>query len=144
MGCNTTRLPFPKPTHLSEDASVRLVETATAVSQSLNDLKAIEKASHPPLNGKFLSYPTSYAMTELVSVDWSGPIQPLLQRIARMSRHKLRIIGQSPASPVLVTVMARNTPLGYILRNADWQAGTKANVFVYPAIRTIELRYAHP
>lgn len=133
---------FYHPTLAIEDTNARLVEAATAISQSLNELKAIEKVSSPPLNRKFLPYPTGYAMRELVSVDWSGPIQPLLQRIANRSGYQLRVIGRLPASPVLVSLTAQNTPLGYILRDADWQAGSQASVFVYPAIRVIELRYA--
>lgn len=119
----------------------RVAQAATAVSQSLHDLKAIEKMVNLPLNNKFLPYPTSYSLTKLVSIDWSGPIQPLLERIANMAHYKLRVIGRTPALPVLVTLTARNMPLGYIIRDADWQAGTKAGVFVYPAIKTIELRY---
>ena len=126
---------------VSDNASAKLAETATAVSQSLNQLKAIEKASTPPINGKPLPYPTTYDMAELTSIDWSGPIEPLLKRIAFMCDYKLRIIGRRPAIPILVTISAQNTPVGYILRDANFQAATKANVNVFPAIHVIELRY---
>jgi defect-in-organelle-trafficking protein DotD len=120
-----------------------LLEAAQAISQSLSDLKALEKASHPVAQQKFLPYPKHHSMKEIVSVEWSGPLEPLLQSIAKQHRYQFRVIGRIPAIPVLVTISARNTPLAYIIRNADVQAGTKANIFVYPepGIRTIELRY---
>lgn len=142
-GCSTTD-PSTSPTvnpSASEDATVKLAEAATSVSQSLNQLKAIEKASSPPINNKRLPYPTTYDMAELTSIDWTGPIEPLLKRIASMCGYTLRVIGQRPAIPVLVTISAKNTPVGYILRDANFQAGSKAGVNVFPGIHVIELRY---
>lgn len=126
---------------VSDPATAQLAEAATSISQSLTDLKAIAKASAPIINNKRLPYPTSTDMMELASVDWSGPIEPLLQRIANLCDYKLRVIGARPAIPVLVTIAARNTPVSYILRDANFQAGTRASVLSYPAIRVIELRY---
>lgn len=148
-GCKTTQSASTPPTISngssdgSDPAAAQLAEAATSISQSLTDLKAIAKASSPPVNNKRLVYPTSTDMMELASVDWSGPIEPLLQRIARMCDYKLRVIGARPAIPVLVTIVARNTPVGYIVRDANFQAGTRASVLSYPGIRVIELRYGH-
>lgn len=141
-GCSTTTSTNNNNTaNIPDDAAIKLAEAATSISQSLTDLKAIEKASAPPVNNKQLPYPTSYDMNQLASVDWSGPIEPLLQRIASVSGYKLRTIGRRPAIPVLVSIDARNTPIGYIIRDTNFQAGTKATVNVYPAIKIIELRY---
>lgn len=139
-GCSTSN-PVQPSTMPSDDAAAQLAEAATSISQSLTDLTAIEKAEAPPINNKRMPYPTSWDMQQLVSVDWSGPIEPLLKRIAWMCNFKLRVIGLRPAIPVLVTISAKNTPVGYILRDADFQAASKASVRVYPGIRVIELRY---
>ena len=142
VGCSTTTSTNGNNTSTTpDDAAIKLTEAATSISQSLTDLKAIEKASIPPVNNKQLPYPTSYDMSQIASVDWSGPIEPLLQRIASVSGYKLRTIGRRPAIPVLVSIDARNTPISYIIRDANFQAGTKATVNVYPAIKIIELRY---
>jgi defect-in-organelle-trafficking protein DotD len=125
----------------SDDAAIQLAEAARSVSQSLNELKTIEKASNPP--AKPLPYPTASGLEKIIaSVDWSGPIEPLLERIAKLANYKLEVIGHRPAIPVLVTISSQNTPLSYIVRNANLQAGVKANIAVYPGIQTIELRYA--
>lgn len=144
-GCASQSLPNSLAPALhagSDDASVKLAEAASSVSQSLNELKALEKASCPPIT-KSLPYPSASGLEKTVaSVDWSGPIEPLLHRIAKLVQFHLEIIGKHPAVPVLVTISSQNTPLSYILRDANLQAGQKANIVVYPGIKTIELRYA--
>ncbi len=138
-GC--TANPPPPAAPVGDDATVKLAETASAISQSLTNLDAIEKNSAPPINNKLLPYPTSNDMMQPVSVDWSGPIEPLLRRIAGLCNYSLRVIGMSPAIPVLVTISAKNTPVGYVIRDANFQAMSKASVLVYPGIHVIELRY---
>lgn len=143
VGCATDQAVTPTaPAANTDDASTKLAEAATSISQSLTNLNAIEKASAPPINNKTLPYPTNYDMTQLASVDWSGPIEPLLQRIAGMCNYQVRVLGKRPAIPVLVALSAKETPLGYIVRDTNFQAGSKASVVVYPEIRIIELRYA--
>jgi defect in organelle trafficking protein DotD len=144
-GCASQSLPnslAPTLHTSSDDASVKLAEAASSVSRSLNELKALEKASFPPIT-KPLPYPSASGLEKTVaSIDWSGPIEPLLYRIAKLVQFHLEIIGKHPAVPVLVTISSQNTPLSYILRDANLQAGQKANIVVYPGIKTIELRYA--
>lgn len=144
-GCASQNLPnsvTPSIHTGSDDASIKLAEAARSVSQSLNELKELEKASSPPVI-KPLAYPSASGLEKTVaSVDWSGPIEPLLQRIAKLVQFHLEIIGKHPSVPVLVTISSQNTPISYIIRNANLQAGKKANIVVYPGIKTIELRYA--
>jgi defect in organelle trafficking protein DotD len=124
-----------------DDAAIQLAEAATDINHSLTELNAMEKTMAPPLNCKCMPYPTSSDLCQEISIDWSGPIEPLLRRISWMMCYKLRIIGMRPAIPVLVTISATNTPVGYVIRDANFQAATKASVFVYPGIHVIELRY---
>jgi defect in organelle trafficking protein DotD len=131
------------PVNMPDDtATTKLAEAASSISQSLTDLNAIEKASKPPINDKVLAYPTGADMDQTASIDWTGPIEPLLSRVADNCGYKLRVIGARPAIPVLVTISAKNTPIAYIIRDANFQAGSRASVLVYPAVRIIELRYA--
>ncbi|MCL5261667.1 MAG: DotD/TraH family lipoprotein, partial [Gammaproteobacteria bacterium] len=80
-------------------------------------------------------------MDKIASIDWSGPVGPLVKKIATASNYKLRVLGTPPAIPILVSISAKDTPLADILRDATFQCGNKANIVVYPASRTIELRY---
>lgn len=146
VGCQKAPPPTTKKPPMnapSDDASVRLVEAASSVSNSLNELAQIEAASTPPAAvGKPLPESESYALQSKASVDWSGPIEPLLERIARMSNFQLRVLGKEPPIPVLVSLSAKNITLAQMLRDAALQAGNKADVLVYSNSRIIELRYA--
>lgn len=140
-GCASSKPPVMTGT---SDASVQLAEAAGSISKSLTELKAIQKAISPPINNKYLSYPTSSDLNQIVSVDWSGPIEEIFRRAAQVSGYTPRVIGVRPAMPVLVTISAHNVPLNYVIRDANFQAGNKASLEVYPGIRVIELRYGRP
>lgn len=126
----------------NENAHVQMAQASTTISNSLTDLGSMERATTPPLAMKNLPDPDSYNMHSLASVDWSGPVGPLVQQIADASQYQLRVLGTPPAIPVLVSINAKNTPLGYILRDVDFQSRSKANIVVFPERRVIELRYA--
>lgn len=137
-GCSAAKPPVMTGT---TDANITLAEAASSISRSLTDLNAIQKASSPPINNKYLAYPTSSDLNEIVSVDWSGPIDEIMIRAAHLCGYTPRIIGVPPAIPVLVTISVRNAPLSYVLRDANFQAANRASLVVYPGIRVMELRY---
>ena len=124
-------------------AAIKLAESAHSVSLSLVELARIQAEATPPVEGHHLPDPKSYEMREVASIDWSGPIGPAIDQIAHSSRYHLRVLGHPPAVPIIVTVIAKNVPLGTLLRDVAFQAGDKAKVMVYPKDHVIELRYAH-
>lgn len=125
----------------TNNAQTKLSETAVSATDSLNQIAAIEKATHPKSKLKEPINPDSIRLGTLASVDWTGPIEPLVQRLAESSHYKYRVIGKRPAIPVLVAVYAYNLPIADILRDANFQAGSRANILIYPHRNTIELRY---
>jgi defect in organelle trafficking protein DotD len=76
-----------------------------------------------------------------VSVDWAGPVEPLLLQIAKISQYRLRVLGVRPAIPVMITMNVKDIPLTTVVRDIDFQSVKKASVIVYPQTRIIELRY---
>jgi defect-in-organelle-trafficking protein DotD len=86
--------------------------------------------------------PSTYGMGGRASIDWSGPIEPLIQQIAQTAYYRVKIIGREPAVPILVTINAKNEMLGDILSNVAFQCGKRADVILYPENQVIELRYA--
>jgi defect-in-organelle-trafficking protein DotD len=135
-GCAvTTKSPPHQTAGVRPDTAgpnLELTEAAVSVSRSLNELSAMTKASQV-IN--------TTDMAGAVSVDWSGPVEPLLRQIAKISGYRLRVLGVNPAIPVLVTVNAKDLPLGAIIRDIDLQSGRKAYVKVFPQSRIIELCY---
>lgn len=123
-------------------ASIKLAEAASTVSQSLVNVAAIQRATTSPLVLKNLSSATSPDLQTLASVDWSGPVGPLVKKVGDAAGYTVRVLGVAPAIPVLVSITAKNVPLAYILRNADYQSGSKANIVIFPNMKVIELRYA--
>lgn len=124
------------------DAQVQIAEASTAIGSSLEELSAIQlatnpRASLPPLN------PAALGMTEVVSVNWNGPAEALLDKIALLSGYRLQILGEEPAIPVLVSINANNQVLAQVLQNVIYQVQSKADVVVNTSRRIIELRY-HP
>lgn len=131
------------PTLGPDPAEAKLAEAASSVSKSLINLAEIQEAVTPKPKTYQPADPASYGMADLVSIDWSGPIEPLVEQIAKSTGYKVRTLGSEPAIPVMVFVTAHNAPLGNVLRDAGYQAGDKANVVVYPNTKIIELRYAN-
>lgn len=119
-----------------------LAEASYSVSHSLVSLAETAQAAHPNPHLAAPPSPASYGMGMQTSIDWSGPVEPLLRQIAKASDYRVRVLGTQPAIPVIVTVSATNEILGDVLRDVGYQCGRRASVVVFPGSRVIELRYA--
>lgn len=125
----------------SIDVQSLMTESADSVSRSLTKLAKIEQATHPNAKLPPAPDPVSVHLAEMASVDWNGPIEPLVKKIAGASGYKVRILGNAPTIPILISVNAKNTPLADILRDITYQAQHHATVVLYAKQRVIELRY---
>ncbi len=122
-------------------AQAQIAEAATSIGGSLQHLQAIKSATHPGVRMGRPTNPNAIGMSHVASINWTGPVGPVVKEIAKVSGYKFRVIGNRPATAVLVNVNARNEPLAYILRNIRYQVVGKASVSVYSRSKTIELRY---
>lgn len=125
----------------SDNASIKIAESASSVSNSMLDMAKVEKTILPAGKNNILSIPNSYTLRARASVDWSGPIEELTARIAKAAHFRLLILGKEPAVPVLISINVKDESLAEILRHVDYQAGKKADIHVYPNRQVIELRY---
>lgn len=126
----------------SDDATIKLAEAANAVSDSMFEIARLEKVIIPPGNDNLLTIPSSYNLQTRASIDWSGPIVELVERVAKAGNYTTRVLGNAPSIPVLISISLKDTSLAEILRDIDYQAGRKASIHVYPNSRIVELRYA--
>jgi defect-in-organelle-trafficking protein DotD len=138
--CAASRPP-PSDPHPTQ-AENSLAEASYSVSRSIVDLAETAQAAHPTPNLAPSPSPASYGMGGNTSIDWSGPVEPLLKQIAKASNYRVRVLGTQPAIPVIVTVYTKNEMLGDVLRDVGYQCGERAAVIVFPESRVIELRYA--
>ena len=143
MGCTNTTFKRPPHNDPSDDASIKLAEAADSVSDSMMQMAQTEKVLTPPHSDNTLTIPTSFSLQTHASVDWSGPIDELTKRIAHAAHYRMRVLGNEPAIPVLISINLKDHTLADILRNIDYQAGNKASLHVYPNTKVIELRYVN-
>lgn len=134
----TDKTPVP-----SKDINAQsdLAQSASSVSNSLQELSAIQKATNPGVKIAPPVNPKVIGMDQPSSIDWTGPVEPLLQQIAKAAHYKVQVLGAEPAVPVIVSINMHNKPLASILRNATFQAATQADINVYPSKKIIELHY---
>lgn len=132
-----------KPTHSNNTATnASLTEAASSVSRSLVQLAEIQESAHPITQLSQGPSPASYGMGADVSIDWSGPIEPLIKQIAMVTHYRVRILGSLPSVPIVITLSESNVPIADALRDAAYQCGKRANIVVYPETKVIEIRYA--
>lgn len=141
-GCANLTYKKPPRNAPSDDASIKLAEAANSVSDSMLQMARVEKVIKPPTKDNTLTIPNAYNLQARASVDWSGPIAELTERIAKAAHYRLRILGKEPAVPVLISLDVNDESLAEILRDIDYQAGKKAYIHVYPNSQVVELRYA--
>jgi len=122
-------------------AGTKLTATADSINKSLLELAEIDRATHPQARLPNPVEPSMIGMGQLGSIDWSGPVAPLVKKIAEATNYKFKVLGSPPAIPILISIAAKDTPLADILRDIAFQCGSRANIVTYPASKTIELRY---
>ena len=145
MGCTTeSKIALIKDRHSLRAADAKLATAADSASKSLQELAEINRALHPQARLPNPVEPSMIGMGQLGSIDWSGPVGPLVKKIAEATNYKLNILGTKPAIPILISITAKDTPLADILRDTGFQCGNKANIITYPASKIIELRYVKP
>lgn len=140
-GCHTTykKPPLNEP---STDATIQLAEAAVSISDSMYEMTQIEKNLLPHMHQKCLAIPNIPAFQIRASIDWSGPIEEIIARVAKAAHYSFHTLGKQPAIPILVNLSVRDHTLVEILRNLDYQAGTKGTIHVYPSRHMVELHYA--
>lgn len=141
--------PYPKRnsiTLMTDDtmrqAESQLSDASVSIKNSLFELAEIQKAAYPAVKLPGLPDADKLGMGHLASIDWTGPIEPFLKDVARVTYYKLRVLGKAPSIPIIVSLSEQKVPIATILRNAAYQCGNRANIVVYPRSRIIELRYA--
>jgi defect-in-organelle-trafficking protein DotD len=142
-GCRTPVMMKKPPINApSDDASIKLAEAAYSISNSMMQMARVEKVLMPPETDNIVNIPNSYNLQTRARIDWDGPIEDLLERIAHAAHYRMRVLGKSPPIPILINLNTKDESLAEILRDIDYQAGNKATIHVYPSNQVIELRYA--
>ncbi|OGO92798.1 MAG: LuxR family transcriptional regulator [Coxiella sp. RIFCSPHIGHO2_12_FULL_42_15] len=126
---------------VDQSSQAQLAEAAQSVNQSLAQLSAIQLATNPGIKMPEPANASAIGMAQQTSLDWTGPVEPLLKKIADASGYTVNVLGNQPPIPVIVVINAYDQPLATILRDTTYQVSKKARIEVYPDKKIIELRY---
>lgn len=124
-----------------DPVALRLSAAVDKASAALQTLASVEQARNP---GASLQMPPN-APVELrrtISVDWTGPIEPITRTLADRAGYQIQINGNRPSVPVVVSLVAHEKSVVEVLRDIGLQAGQRADVVVDPERRLVELNYA--
>ena len=150
MGCSTSRhrLVLTYITTKSapvqavdKNSQMQLAEAAASIGKSLQEEAAIDIATHPKAKLGPILNPKLVGMDQMTTINWTGPVEPLLKQVAQAGHYRLHVLGNEPGIPVIVQILANNKPLLDILRDVRYQVAKKARIKLYPTARIIELRY---
>jgi defect-in-organelle-trafficking protein DotD len=124
-----------------DPVSLRLAQAVDKASSALQTLASIEQARNPGTQVQSAPY-APQELRRTVSVDWTGPIEPIGQRLADRAGYQFQVNGDAPPTPVVVSVHSTEKSVVEVLRDVGLQAGQRADIAVDPERRIVELNYA--
>ena len=122
--------------------STRIAQAAEKAANALDTISGIEQQREPtlPAPQDYSSAPP--ALTQPITVRWSGPIEQMAETLATRAGMRFQRVGGRPGVPLLVSVDVYQKPLIEVLHDLGLQAGRRADISVNSSNNTIEIRYA--
>ncbi len=117
-------------------AEMVLMEAALRAETALIRLARLEGA---PDAGGDIPRIVPAALLERVDVEFVGPVETLVEEMARKAGFDFDSAGAAPARPVVVDVKAASRPVIMVLRDAGVQAGRSAALVVDAERRHVRL-----
>lgn len=131
----------PPPPLMTQE---QIAHAAGSVDRSLIALYDVERAKRPTdVSIKAEPYPEPIypSLSRVMTVDWSGPVEPLLRDIATLTEYRLKVMGHAPAIPVLVTLERDKITAQELLRETRAEVYLRADILIFPDSGVIELHY---
>lgn len=124
-------------------AEIRLVAAALRAEEALSGLRRALAADRP-LAETAAPRLVPEALGRRVSLDWTGPLETLAERLADEAGYRFETSGAGPVRPLIVDIDVVARPLIAVMRDAGIQAGT-AGLLVVDATRdVVRLDWAPP
>ena len=86
--------------------SLRLAAAVDKASGALETLASVEQARNPGAAIQAVPY-APQELRRTMTVNWTGPIEPIVQRLADRAGYEMQVNGDVPPAPVVVTLTAR-------------------------------------
>ena len=121
------------------DSNDKLAIAAASVSESLAELAQIQRSVHEVK--QFKSDPNLVQIKAgRVSIDWTGPVESLLGKIAQSTDIHYRTIGTKPHLPIIVSVTANDVLVSDLVRDVAYKIQSQAAISLSKD-KVLELRY---
>jgi hypothetical protein len=78
---------------------------------------------------------------QLASLNYEGPFNTLVERLALKAGYKFALYGKAPAAAPLVNVSVKDAPLIEILRDVVAQVPETVQINVYPATKSVTVSF---
>ena len=124
-----------------DPVGLRLASAVDKASAALQTLASVEQARNPSASIQQVPY-APQELRRSVTINWVGPIEPIMRRLADRAGYDMQVNGDLPPAPVVVTLNVREKSVIETLRDVGLQAGQRADVVVDPEHRIVELNYA--
>lgn len=131
-------------TPASDPAGDRLAEAATRVQGSLQTLaeaEAYTRQGHRPGAPRLMRQIPG--LEGMVTMPWSGPLEPAVVRLASAANWEIKVAGRAPTLPIIVSLDGVPRSIGDALYSIGVQAGTRADVVVDPNSKVIAIEYSN-
>ena len=113
------------------DRATLALETLAAMEQTQMPIKPIASVPQAPQE-----------LQRAVTFDWTGPVEPLVQELARKAGYNYGVIGAKPPLPITINLRATNKPLINVLRDIGMQMGARGDLNINAQSRMFEIQYA--
>jgi len=124
-----------------DPVSLRLANAVDRASTALKTLASIEQSRNPNMQIESVSN-APQELRRTMSVDWDGPVEPIARTVVERAGYKIKINGNEPSTPIIISLKAREKQVVELLRDIGLQAGRRADVVVDVESKTVELNYA--
>lgn len=131
-------VPTYEPTPVSEkevhDALIiaaKNADQALRIYTEVNSAAKREELTYEKIRqAKFHASYIPKGLERPISMEWEGPIRPVLNQIAREVDYQIRFVGDLPPVPHTVTFVAHEKPVIEVLRDIDSKVNN-LNIDVY-------------
>ncbi len=134
--------PNPQLVAEPDNVTLRLAQAADRAANALDQLAAIEQ-TRTPTDLPPLAASAPPELRRSVTVNWIGPIEPLVRQLADRASYELKLTGNAPETAIISSVNVRNAPVIEVLRDVGLQLGSRAALKVDANLKIVELSYAN-
>jgi defect-in-organelle-trafficking protein DotD len=125
-----------------DNVTLRLANAADRAANALDTLASIEQV-RTPTDLPPLAEGAPAELRRSITVNWIGPVEPLVKQLADRASYTLNVTGNKPETAIVVTIDVRNQPVIETLRDVGLQLGGRAELKVDANLKIVELSYGN-